>query len=73
MKRCDGLDITTLKLSSATETQIWIDTSEWEGESLHATRFTSIWFVKQRDFYGAKKLSSRRLKSSVWRALNLFR
>ena len=54
MKRCDGLDITTLKLSSATETQIWIDTSEWEGESLNATRFTSIWFVKQRIFTGQK-------------------
>ena len=42
MKRCDGLDITTLKLPSATETQIWIDTSKWKGESLHATRYTSM-------------------------------
>ena len=58
-----------LQLKSETSLKFW---SGRVATSQDATRFTSIWPVKQKVFCGTRKLSSRWLRSSVWWELNLF-
>lgn len=68
------MDFTLLQSSFATE--ICPKVLKWEGTkvrvSQHATRFTSIWLLRQGNFCGMIKLSLGGSSSSVWRALNLF-
>ena len=49
-----------------------IKVKNWLKMGWDATRSTSIWLVKQEYVCGTTQLSSKRLKSLVWRALNLF-
>ena len=49
----DGLDFTILKVPFTRKTRSWHSILSMDQ---NATRFTSIWFVKQEDFCGTKEL-----------------